>query len=230
MSVITISRQFGSGGDEVAVRLGQMLKYRLFDKRQVSMAAVDAGLSEQEIIDYSEDNFKIRGFLDRLFGRSTEVAQVSIWREDAGGTQISEKQVLSEPVALTLMQRSIRYAYRSGNIVIVGRGGQIILKDCPEALHIRIEAPMEIRIQRVKAQLKQEQQMYDATIEARRDAQDFIIERDNASATYIKQFYGADWADPLLYHAVLNLGKFTIDQSVKAIIELLHCINPQPAK
>jgi CMP/dCMP kinase len=227
MSVITISRQFGSGGDEVAVRLCQILKYRLFDKRQVSMAAVDVGLSEQEIIDYSEENFKVKGFWDRLFGRSTQVAEVSIWKENVGGTQISEKQVLSETVALTLVQKSIKYAYQTGNFVIIGRGGQMILRDCPDALHIRIEAPMEIRLQRVKVQLKKEQQMYDATIEARREAQDLIVERDTVSAAYIKQFYGADWADPLLYHAILNLGKFTIDQSANAIVDLLNCINPK---
>lgn len=124
MAVITISRQYGSGGDEIAARLCEMLGYQHFDKRLIAQATMEVGLSEQEIVDYSEDNHKVRTFLDRLMGRGQVVAQTRIWREDATGARSSEKISLSEEAALTLVQKAVRSAHRKGGMVIVGRAGQ----------------------------------------------------------------------------------------------------------
>ena len=68
MTVITISRQYGSGGDEVALRVCEMLEYRYFDKMLMRQVASEVGFSAGEIVDFSEDNYKVRSFLDRLFG------------------------------------------------------------------------------------------------------------------------------------------------------------------
>ncbi|HVN53864.1 MAG TPA: cytidylate kinase-like family protein [Anaerolineaceae bacterium] len=220
MSVITISRQYGSGGDEVADQLCQQLHYTRFDKRQIAQAALNAGLSDQEIVDYSEENYKVKTFLDILLRRSSPVAQVRIWKEDTSGARIAEAQTLSETAALMLVQKAVMAAYEIGNVVIVGRGGQAILKDYPDVLHIRMEAPIEERIYRVKAQIRAGKDSYLATIDDRREAQDLITARDTASASYLRQYYGVDWADPLLYHAVLNTGKLGIERTVRAIAAL----------
>jgi cytidylate kinase len=53
----------------------------------------------------------------------------------------------------------------------------------------------------------------------RRAAQDLINERDEASADYIKRFYGADWSDPLLYHLVINTGKLELDHAAQMICD-----------
>ncbi len=224
MAVVTISRQHGSGGEEVAAQVCRMLGYHLFDKQQINQAAVAAGLSEQEVIDYSEENYKVKNFLDRLLRRPVAVSQVRVWREDATGARIPEAQVLSETAALTLVQKAVRAACEAGNVVIVGRGGQVILKDQPCALHVRIKAPMEVRLQRIKEQLKDEKQAYHADVGIRRAAQDVIIERDAASAEYIRQYYGVDWDDPSLYHAILNTGKLGIQITAEIIVEMVHCL------
>ncbi len=231
MAIITISRQYGSGGDEIASRACEILGYQHFDKRLIARATMEVGLSEQEIVDYSEDNHKVRGFLDRLFGRSAVVAETRIWREDSTGARSSESIQLSEEAALALVQKAVRSAYRVGNIVIIGRAGQVILKDNPGVLHVRIEAPLEERIQRIKEQIRQARKLYHADIELRRDAQDTIIERDAASADYLRRFYHVDWDDPLLYHLVINTGRLSIERSAEIIAELakeLH-IEEQPA-
>ncbi len=228
MAVITISRQHGSGGLEIANRVCEMLGYQHFDKQVILRATMQVGLSEQEIVDYSEENYKVRGFLDQLLGRSPIVAQTRVWREDAAGMRTSEQIGLSEEAALTLVQKAVRSAYRAGNIVIIGRAGQVILKDSPGVLHVRVEAPMEDRIQRVKEKIKNERQQYTADIELRREAQDLIIERDAASLEYLRRFYHVDWDDPLLYHVVLNTGRLSIEQCAGLVVELVKEIEPAP--
>jgi len=226
MTVITLSRQYGSGGDEIAGQVCQRIGYRQFDKLQIAQAAVEAGLSEQEAIDYSEETYKVATFLDRLFRRPVPLARARVRKEEAGGTRVVEKPILSETAALALVQKAVQAAYETGNMVIVGRGGQVILKDCPNALHIRIEAPWEERIYRIKAQIRQGKQTYDATVNDRRAAQDLITEKDTASADYIRQFYGVDWADPSLYHAILNTGKLSIEQAAQVIVGMVHSLFP----
>jgi CMP/dCMP kinase len=229
MAVITISRQFGSGGDEIASQLCDVLGYRRFDKRQISLAAVEAGLSDQETIDFSEENYNVKTFFDRLFDRLYPVATLNTWHEDENGYRIPEKTPLNEETALDLVKKAIQVAYRTGNMIILGRGGQFVLKDHPGVFHIRIEAPMEDRIQRIKTQLRNEQKVFDAGIDIRRKAQDMIVTRDYTSASYIKHFYDADWADPMNYHLVLNTGLLTAQTCVTIIADMVRHLEPIPA-
>ncbi len=234
MAVITISRQVGSGGGEIASRLCEVLGYRQFDKRLIIQAASESGLSEHEIAawpaDYSEESFKVRGFLDRLFGRGMTVGQTRIWHEDATGARVAEEVTLSEEAVVMLVQNAIRSAHRAGNLVIVGRGGQILLRDQPDVLHVRVVAPLEFRIQRVKEQMRANRQAFHADIELRREAQDWIESRDASSAEYIRHFYHEDWSNPMLYHLVINTGLLTIPQAVDIIARLAQDLPVQAAQ
>lgn len=89
MAVITISRQFGSGGDELAVRLCEKLGYDYFDKRLMERVAVEVGLSQAELVDFSEENYKVRSYFERLMGRSAAqtVARLQTWKEDIDGVR-----------------------------------------------------------------------------------------------------------------------------------------------
>jgi cytidylate kinase len=222
MGAITISRQFGSGGDEIAMELCHTMSCHLFDKRMIAQAAVEAGISDQEVVDYNEDNHKVQNFFDRLLGRSTPLGTLRYWTEDAQGVRVQEMMPMTEEHALTLVQKAVISAYRSGHVVVIGRAGQILLKDLPDVLHLRIEAPIEDRIQRIKMRLKEERGMPFDTIETRRVAQDMINERDAASQDYLQRHYGVDWADPLLYHLTINTGKITIENAVKLITHLVE--------
>lgn len=227
MPVITISRQFGSGGDEIAVKICEVLGYQLFDKRMIVEAAKDLGLSEQEIIDHSEENYKIRSFFDRLFNRPVEMPTGRIWVEDATGTRLGDEVRLSDDMALTLAQKAIRKAYQLDKFVIIGRGGQMVLKDEPGVLHVRIEAPMEDRLQRVKELVRKTENLDNTDIELRRAAQDRIVARDAASADYVRRFYHAEWDDPMLYHLIINTNKVHNEQAVEIITTLVHEMETQ---
>lgn len=219
--IITISRQYGSGGDEIAGRVGEILNYPLFDKRMITQAARESGLSEQEIADYSEENHKIQGFLDRLFNRGGGPTPVGrVWREDATGARVMEEIFMSEDVLIALVQKAVRSAAKTGSMIIVGRGGQAILSGEPGVLHARIEAPVEERIVRVKEIVRKEKRLDNTDIELRRRAQDRIVERDAASADYLRRFYHIEWDDPLLYHLVINTGRVSIEQASELIVSL----------
>lgn len=224
MAIITISRQFGSGGDEIAFELSKALSYPLFDKRLVLQAAEEAGLEDLDIVDFSEDNYKVRGFLDRLFSGTPILPYPGIWADDLSVMYGLEETQLREEDSLKLEQRAIEFAYQAGDMVIVGRGGQVLLKDRPNVLHVRIVAPLEKRMDQVRAQLKLYGPGTQVETERQLDARalGLIHERDAASADYIKRFYHVDRADPLFYHLLINTGKVTIERAVQIIQQMVE--------
>lgn len=212
MAVITISRQYNSGGDEIASKVCEMLGYRYFDKRLMAQVATEVGLSPTEIVDFSEDDYQVRGFLERLFGwgrGSRRVAHVGTWTEDAGGTRVKEMMDLDETRTITFVQSTIQAAYRHGNVVIVGRGGQAILKGLPGVLHVQIQAPLELQSQRI---LEWENV---SLAEARAIA----LNHDRATADYLKRFYNINWLDPHLYDLVINTHRLNIEAAAHLIVK-----------
>jgi len=224
MTVITISRQFGSGGDEIADLLCRTLNYHRFDKLTIMKAATESGISDEELVDFSEDNYKVKTFFDRLLNRQGQLGKTRIWHEDADGVRIVEEMPLTEEHALTLVQKAVLWAYHSSNFVIVGRGGQAILRDYRDVLHVRIVGPREERLQKVREQLKNERNETVSRVDWRREAQDLMEGRDRASADYLNRFYGVDWADPLLYHMVLNSGMLSSELAAAMICETVKCV------
>jgi CMP/dCMP kinase len=219
MAVITISRQYGSGGDEIAVLICKATGYRLFDKILLRKAAAEAGISADEVYDYSEENYKVKNFLSRLFGGNQPVARFNIWREEGDGIRVAEQVQLSEEAALSLEHKAVEFACKQGNMVIVGRGGQVILKDSPGVLHVRLEATLEDRILRVRGDPRAPGQPFEALVDTRRAAKDEIDAHDLASADYLKRFYRVDWSDLALYHLVINTSKLSFDQAAHTIID-----------
>jgi CMP/dCMP kinase len=231
MAVITISRQFGSGGDEIAEKICANSGYRLFDKHLLMKAALDAGISNQQIIDYSDNNIKVDNFFDRLFGRPAPAAQIRFTTQDFDGHQIIELKNLNEEQAHTLLVKAVETAYELGNFLILGRGGQVILQDKREVLHVRVEAPLEDRLIRVRSQLQQAHMTFATSLEARRAAQDLIIENDAASGDYVKHMFGVDWSDHTLYDIILNTRRLDLDLAARQILELAQQMSemPEPA-
>jgi cytidylate kinase len=214
MAIITISRQYASNGNDIAEKICEATGYYLFDKRIIAEAAIEAGLSDEEIVDFSEENYKIKGFFDRLLGRS----RLHIWKELEDGVRTSETVHLSEENVLALVKKAIEKSYEMGNTVIVGRGGQVILRDSPGVLHVRVEAPIEDRIDRVRNSPQMVSRSFIGPLEARRASLDLIEASDSASADYLKCFYGVDWSDPMLYHILINTDKLSVEQAANLIV------------
>ncbi len=212
MAVVTISRQYGSGGEQIAVRACELLKCNYFDKQSIAQVASQVGLSEDEFMDFSEDNYKIHSFFDLLttgWRGPRAIAQSQAWQEDLLGPGAETGAIIDEDQSIALIQQAVQTAYRHGNVIIVGRGGQAILQDKRNVLHVRIEAPLEFRRQR----LHEKEGLDPAEAESR------INQRDRAAASYLKRFYEIDWDDSTLYHLVINAAKFQMEAAAELIGE-----------
>jgi cytidylate kinase len=219
MATITISRQYGSEGDEIAANVCQMLGYQSFDKHLMEKVAAEVGLTESEIVDFTEDQHRVRGFLDRMLGAKPIVTQTRNWSEDRSGVRAVEVKQIDVAESIALVQAVIRAACKRGNVVIVGRGGQAALRNEPSVLHVRIEAPLETRVHRV--QLRES-----LTFE---QAREVVAQRDRAAADYLKRFYGVDWSDSLLYHLSLNTGRWSIESASGLIVNAISLLQPMAA-
>ena len=207
MPVITISRQYGSGGKEIAMRVCEILGYSYFDKNLMARVASEVGLSENDIVDFSEDNYKMRSLFERLFGRRR--------RSEAVGTlsrvPALRVDLLDDAQSVNLVKDTIIAAHKHDNIVIVGRGGQAILQHEPGVLHVRITAPLGARTMRVK-----EREYLDLD-----DATELVKNKDQNAAAYLQRFFDIDWDNPLLYHLCINTGKWEPEDATDIIINAL---------
>ena len=208
MPVITISRQYGSGGDAIAKRVCEALDYSYFDKNLMAQVASEAGISESDVVDFPEDTYKMRGFLDRLLGRRRSAADA--WTNSAAQRALPV-EALDEARSVNLIKETIIGAHRHDNVVIVGRGGQAILREHPGVLHVRIVAPLGARVLRVQS--TDNVSLDEATTRVNR--------RDEAAAAYLERFHDINWDNPLLYHLIINTGKWEIEGAIQIIIDAL---------
>lgn len=220
MTVITFSRQFASGGDAIAAQVCERLGYIAFDKKLMAEVAAEVGLCEHEVVDFSEDRYEVRSFLTRLFReKSRAVEHATVRQRDTSGKEIITTEALDEEQCIHLVRHTILSAYEKGSIVIVGRGGQAILRDKPGVLHVRVIAPLETRIQTMKQR----------GMSGNSEIKTLLAQHDRATAQYLRRFYGIEWDDPDLYHLIINAGLLTLEAAAEAIVAAAQQIRPQTA-
>lgn len=215
MTVITISRQLGSGGDLIAAHICELLNYRHFDKEMMVEAAAHAGLCEAEVIDFTEDRYKVQDFISRLLRvRPRTVKEVMFREEQHGEVETLTSRTLDEEDCVSLVRYTVERAHHEDNMVIVGRGGQAILHGKPNVLHVRIIAPDETRFQHLRA----------AGMSGISEIKLKIRDSDRGSAEYLKRFFNIDWNDSHLYDLVLNTGRIGTLDAAEIIIAAVHAI------
>jgi cytidylate kinase len=102
----------------------------------------------------------------------------------------------------------IRGLAQEGNVLIAGRGGQVLLKNHPNTLHVQIVAPMAFRTKLLMERLSMD----------KRAAQNRIRASDRARFDYLRRYHDADWLDSTLYHLVLNGGRVSVQEGIDLII------------
>jgi cytidylate kinase len=215
MTVVTLSRQLGSGGDEIAARVCELLAYRYFDKQLMIEAAADAGLRENEVVDFCEDKYIVKDFLSRVFrDKPRTVKHLLIREEEHGPIEPLSARTLNEAECVDLVRYTVVSAYQQGGIVIMGRGGQAILRDKPGALHVRVVAPYDLRIQRLRSR----------GMSGISQIKAYIAQQDRASAEYLHRFFGIQWDDPTNYHLVINTGLTALDTAARIIADAVRQI------
>jgi len=212
MAVITLSRQLESGGDEVARLLCEKLGYQYFDKNAMVQVGQEIGLAAGVIQNAVEFKPATKGLLERWFGSTQRLTggDPSSW------TFPALNEALQDLTIANLMD-IISAGYKKGNVVIVGRGGMAALQDKPDVLHVRIQAPLELRVKRL-------QEHESLTHE---EAQKRIRERDLSDVEWIKRFFGLDSPDPQRVDIIISTAKYTPEQAADLIVSALQKL---PAK
>ena len=212
MATITISRQFGSHGDTVAQILCDRLGYRYFDKNLMMGLAAQSGMTAEKLVDLSDDKHRARTLVERLFGNyAPPQADPGIWAAEA-------EAKTQERMTVARVKHLIWAAHAEGDVVIVGRGGQAVLHGLPDVLHVRLMAPLELRIQR-------HQERAGLTEAA---AREYVLKRDQASLDFLNSYYNIDPNDPLLYDIIINTAKVTPAAAADLVINAL-AILPEKA-
>lgn len=202
MAVITVSRQYASGGSEIAALVARRLGWDLIDNEFVDRVAQLAGLPRDEVERREE---RVEGFVDRL-ARALAGSSPELFMTAGAATATAAP---SEEEIVRVTEVVIAEAVQHDRVVLVGRGAQAYLGQRSGTLHVYCVAPLEVRIQRAMERLKVD----------RKEAEPTMHEIDEGRRRYVKTHYGRQWGDPTNYHLVVNTDAFTYDQCADLIVE-----------
>jgi len=208
--VITIARLYGAGGDSVGKMLAARLKADFLGPELIDEVAHRLELPKEEVeaADEHPGSFLSR-LLIALGAANTEPAIASegaAWTPPYADPQLDPRRAILENT-----QDVIREASRSGNVIILGRGGAYILQDLPGALHVFLRASES---ERIIAVMDRDNIGPD---EARRKAK----QTDENRRAYIRQVYGHTWDLPAHYDLVLDTGRLGYEATVESILAAL---------
>jgi len=180
MCFITFSRKMGTNGHEIAKRVADQLGYSFYDTEAIENAAREMGFLK-DVRDVDE---KVPSLFERLFSHRPEMHLDRL--------------------------HSVIYELASrGNAVFLGRGSHILLRAFKCALHIRVTASVEKRIQN----LVERGFLREVAIKT-------IHKSDYERGAFIKFAFGLDWDNPELYEIVLNMDNLTIDLAVDTVLHI----------
>jgi len=216
MPVITIGRQFGAGGATVGHMLATRLKADFLDSAIIDQVARRLQLPKEEVeAEDEQPGSLLARLLVALGTASTEPlipAETAAWTPpNAAPTFDTRKAVLQ------ITQHVIHEAARAGNVVIVGRGGAYILSKDPNALHVFLRAPENVRVKVI---------MQRFGIASEDEARKRVKQTDENWTSYIRQVYGHDRNLPVHYDMVLDAGRLGYDATCDAIIAALERRKP----
>jgi cytidylate kinase len=190
MAAITISRQLGSMGTDAAHVVARTLGWRVVWRELINQAALKAGLPEVALATIDELG---------LLGLHPSAEARRAYHE-------AVRQVIEGLAA-------------EGNVVIVGRAGQVILKDRPAVLHVQVMAPAALRAERIA----RTQNIALAAAQAQ------IQASDRARRNYLRRYYHARWDDPELYDLIVNTARLTPEAAAGLICRAFqHLQETQP--
>lgn len=196
--VLTVSREFGSGGGRIAQSIARRLGWRLLDRALIDeiacAAKVDAGI-------VSRFDEHVEGWLSRVNRQAMRGAAM------AAGVALTEEKCFDPDAMQDLSRQIIKHAYESGNCVIVGRGAQCILQSKDDVFHVFVYAPLRVRIHRLRTRM-----------DAGANIEDRIRKVDGERAHNLKLRFGKEWNNPHLYDLMISSGDD--EEQTARVIEL----------
>lgn len=183
IKIVTIEREYGSGGGEIAQRLATRVGWKLWDQLLTEEIArlAECPKAVVEVREERTDPLYYRLFKSFLRG-SYE-----------GSLNAHKLKVVDSESILKLTQRVVENAAKSGNSVIVGRGAQHFLRNRVDTLRVFLYAPREDKIRRLLARGKSES-----------EAEQLVDTVDQERADFIQRYFHVEWPNRAAYHTMIN--------------------------
>lgn len=203
IDLITVSREFGSGGSEFAAALGARLGWPVLDRAIVYHVAEQLEL-DAAVVERLDEHPPTR--LSRL------AAAMFVLPPEMPSTYVPPHERLGSDEIADVVRQVIVDAARTPPLIIVGHGAQCLFHGRPGSFHVRVVAPLESRAHRLAPRLGCHSAQ--AASEARR--------MDDERGRYVQRHHRRDWNDPLLYDLQVNTGGVGVAEAAELVAGLVR--------
>jgi cytidylate kinase len=179
---ITIEREYGCGGAEIARKIASQLGWKLWDRELTAEIARVADV-DPSAVSFCEER------VDSRFQRLIKV----FWRGSYERSMHLENQTFDPDRMVHVGEQVMRQIADQGNAVIVGRGAPYFLRERMDTFHVFLYAPRAEKLRRIQDQGTRQ-----------REAEDLVDTVDRERIEFVKHYFGADWPTRSLYHLMIN--------------------------
>jgi cytidylate kinase len=183
IKIVTVEREYGSGGGEIARLLATQLGWKLWDQLLTEEIARLANCPKAVVEVREERNDPLYYRLFKSFLRGSY----------EGSLNAHKLNLVDSETILKITERVVQHAAKTGDCVIVGRGSQHFLRNRPDTLRVFLYAPREDKVRRLLDRGKSE-----------KEAQQLVDTVDRERVDFIQKYFGVEWPDRPVYHAMIN--------------------------
>lgn len=234
MSVITFSGQIGTGAREIGRLVADQLGIDYVDQEILVEAASELGVPMEAVVTHDERTASLgerlaslfRRFLERsaaagagdpMMGGGLDTVLARTYGEAAAGEGLPD---VSDEEYITTLTDVIRELAGHDDVLIIGRGSQVVLFDWPSALHVLLVAPLPDRI--AYAQRREGISEEEAT--------KFVEDTGRGRADFHQRFFKIDVDDAAHYHLTVNTTRLTQQQAAELICDAARRISPPASR
>ncbi len=196
--VVTIERQYGSGGRTIGEMLSEDIGVHYYNKELTKLASEDSGIAEELFVENDEKIVK-------KFGKGRFLKTTNVYNGDLISPE--ENDFVSEKNLFNYMAKTIKKLADSGSCVIVGRAADFVLKDYENVVRVFVYAPHDFLME----QAGKKQPLTGKELEK------YCEKVDESHAAYYHYYTGQDWMDMRNYDLCINSGKLGFEKSVEEI-------------
>lgn len=202
-NVISISRQVGSAGEEVAAAIAQALDFRLIDYQVIQAAAEEAGVSPETVSEAEHTPSLMTRILEALAKNPT--MPVAAW---ADPMPLTTSPLFTSTDYRTFVEDVIRDIAGRGQCVIVGHAAQVILRDRFDTVRVLVTGSTQHRARRIMSGMGVDEKTALKTIER----------TDNERVDYFRRFYETGWLTPSTYDICISTDRLNPAQAAELIV------------
>jgi len=205
--IVSLEREFGSGGGGIAAELARRLGWKLWDNQLTCEIAKRAQVAESAVALCDE----------RLNSRLYRLAK-AFWRGSyERNINLADPHVFDTDRMMSMMEEIMLGIAAEGNAVIVGRGSPFFLRERADTFRVFTYAPREEKVRRLMAMGKKQ-----------RECEELVEDVDKERIAFIKHYFNADWPVRSLYHLMINtvVGDENV---ISTILQTMKTLSAHPA-